>query len=115
MNGTERSLQRLTKWRRFFASWQLGTTRQDDGTYKAVSDHRELTIILRCEVNALTGLLIRKGVFTAKEFDDALREEADKLSADYARRFPGWKATDAGLEMRMPGAMETMHRLGFPP
>jgi hypothetical protein len=77
----------------------------------AVRDHREVTILLRAEVTALTGLLIEKGVFTAQEFTDALGREAELLSADYARRFPGLEATDHGIaydveKVRKHGTMD---------
>lgn len=110
-----RVLNKLTKWRNFFASWQLGTRPPEDGEYKAVRDHRELTILLRAEVSALTGLLIRKGVFTAEEFTMALTAEGKLLDHDYEERYPGWRSTNSGMSMKMPEAGETMRNLGFPP
>lgn len=94
----DQALQTLTKWRSFFAAWQLGTRREDDAELKAVKDQRELLILLRAEVTALTGLMIEKGVFRNDEFMEALGKEAKLLAGDYARRFPGVKATPAGLE-----------------
>lgn len=111
----DRALQTLAKWRRFFASWQLGTRPATDGEFRAVCHHREQQIILRADVNTLTGLLIRKGVFTLEEWTAALEEEAKQLSQDFARDYPGWRATDRGMDMKMPDALETMKRLGFPP
>lgn len=91
------ALNRLAKWRAVFAGWQLGTRPSSDAECQAVRDHREVTIMLRAEVSALTGLLLAKGVITAGEFDDALGTEAEQLSADYAKRFPGIRATDDGI------------------
>jgi hypothetical protein len=108
-------LNKLCKWRKFFASWQLGTRLADDGEYKAVAHHRELSILLRAEQSALTGLMIRKGVFTQAEFQDALEAEAKRLDHDYEESFPGWRTTADGLSMKMPEALETARRLGFPP
>lgn len=108
------ALQKLAKWRRFFASWQLGTTRAGDGTYRAVANHRELSILLRVEVTALAGLLISKGVFTVQEWSDALEAEAKLLDQDYEKHYPGWSATPDGLSMHMPEAGRTMRHLGFP-
>lgn len=110
-----RALNRLTKWRTFFTGWQLGTREKGDPEGDAVRDHREVTIILRCEVSALAGLMIEKGVFTAEEWDAALAKEADQLSADYSKRFPGVTATDDGLamnsvEMQRHGTMEGWKR-----
>lgn len=103
----DRAVQRLAKWRSLFAGWQLGTRPKGDPECDAVRDHREVTILLRAEVTALTGLLIRKGLFTAEEFTEALGEEALQLEADYQRRFPGVQATDDGLNFD-PRAVKTM-------
>lgn len=109
------ALDRLAKWRKFFASWQLGTVPAADGRYKAVADHRELSILMRAELSALTGLLLRKGVFSQEEWQAALELEAKQLDHDYEERFPGWRSTADGLSMKLPEAAETMQRLGFPP
>jgi hypothetical protein len=96
---TNRALQVLGKWRVLFTGWQLGTRPKGDPEGDAVRDHRELTILLRCEVTALTGLLLEKGLFTETEFQAALEREAKLLNADYERRFPGVTACETGLEM----------------
>ncbi len=77
--------------------------------------HRELSILLRAEVTALAGLLIRKGVFTQQEWQDALEAEAIQLDQDYSDANPGWSSTPDGLSMKLPEAADTMRRLGFPP
>lgn len=99
MDTLDAKLNRLTKWRGWFAGWQLGTRPKGDPESDAVRDHREATILLRAELTALTGLLMRKGLITSKEFTQALAEEADALSEGYARRFPGVRATDEGITM----------------
>lgn len=109
------ALEKLTKWRKFFASWQLGTTAAGGGRYKAVADHREVTILMRAEISALTGLLIGKGVFTDDEWNDALEHEAELLDFAYQGRFPGWSSRADGLSMKLPEAAQTMQKLGFPP
>ena len=100
--------QRLAKWRTLFAGWQLGTRAKGDPEGDAVRDHREVTILLRAEMNALLGLLVAKGICTAEEFTVALEREADLLSADYAKRFPGIRAADHGLEFVPHIAADTM-------
>lgn len=114
-DSTREWLEKLCRWRGFFASWQCGTRSAADGEVRAVKDHRELSILLRCEVNALTGLLLEKGVFTAEEWDAALRAEAKALDHDYEERYTGFRSTLAGMSMEMPEAFETMTDLGFPP
>jgi hypothetical protein len=109
------ALEKLAKWRKFFASWQLGTRPDSDGESKAVRHHREATILLRAELSALTGLLIRKGLIAQAEFGAELEKEAARLDQDYADAFPGWSTTPDGLSMKLPEAADTMRRLGFPP
>lgn len=106
-NKVYNALNRLTKWRSVFAGWQLGTRTQDDPECKAVKDHREVTILLRCELTAITKLLLDKGVFTQEEFQVAMLQEAEMLSKDYENRFPGMKATDIGIQYDHR-AIETM-------
>ena len=101
------ALNRLAKWRMVFAGWQLGTRPKGDPESDAVRDHREVTILPRAEMNALLGLLPRKGVLTGEEWSAALDREAEQLSKDYARRFPGFRATDSGMVMDAQQAAET--------
>jgi hypothetical protein len=91
------ALNVLTKWRVLFTGWQLGTRPKGDPEGDAVRDHRELTIVLRAEVTALTALLREKGVFTEDEQMAALEREAEQLNRDYERRFPGVTASQDGL------------------
>jgi hypothetical protein len=109
------ALNKVARWRKFFASWQLGTRLDTDGEYRAVADQRELLILLRVEVTALTDLLMKKGLINQKEFQAALEREARTLDKDYERSYPGFSTTQDGLRMQMPEAYETTRRLGFPP
>jgi hypothetical protein len=102
------AVERLAKWRVLLTGWQLGTRAKGDPEGDAVRDHREATLMLRAEMSALLGLLAAKGVLTAEEFTAALEREADLLSADLSRRFPGIKATDQGLEVVPHIAADTM-------
>jgi hypothetical protein len=94
---TSRALNIVAKWRVLFTGWQLGTRPKGDPEGDAVRDQRELTILLRVEVTALTGLLLAKGVFTHDELLAALEREADQLTQDYEHRFPGVVASEDGL------------------
>lgn len=100
---------RLGKWRTVFAGWQLGTRATDDPECQAVRDHREATMMLRAEVNALTVLLIKKGVFSAEEHSSQLQEECRYLCELYEKKFPGFKASDVGLDIDSR-AQQTMNR-----
>ena len=102
------ALQRLAKWRGVLAGWQLGTRPKGDPEADAVRDHRELSLILRAELNALVVKLIEKGVFTQEEFVAQVEAEADHLSTGMSKAFPGFKATDWGIEIDPKVAAETM-------
>jgi hypothetical protein len=108
------ALERVTKWRRWLASQIIGTAPETKGT-RGIRDLQEARIILRVEVTAIIGLLLRKGLFTEEELQEALAEEADALNAAYSKAFPGVRATETGLTMDMPEAVYTMRAWGFPP
>lgn len=108
-------LNKLAKWRSFFAGWQLGTRSDTDPECAAVKDHREATLIQRVEVTAIVGLLIKKGILTAEEFTDASVEEAKLLDADFERRFDGYSTSMSGLHMDIPRAAETARKMHFKP
>jgi len=108
------ALEKLCKWRKFFASWQLGTRLAGDGELRAVTNHREATILLRAEVSALAYILLSKGICTEQEWQDALAAEAVALDHLYQQNYPGWSSTADGLRMKLPEAAETMKKLGFP-
>jgi hypothetical protein len=101
-------VERLGKWRTVFAGWQLGTRPKGDPECDAVRDHRDVTMVLRAEMNALVGLLVEKGLFTAEDFTNRMQEEAKYLCEQYERRFPGFKATDYGLDINVAIARDTM-------
>lgn len=98
------ALERLGRWRAVFAGWQLGTRADTDPECQAVRDHREVTMMLRAEVNALTQVLTRKGVFTAEEYTEQIGDEAEHLCHEYEKRWPGARATDIGMEFNARAA-----------
>lgn len=105
------ALNKLTKWRTVFASWQLGTRLEHDAELLAVKDHRETTMLLRAEVSALVAILVAKGIFTSDEWCEALADEAGRLDADYENKFRGFATTQEGVTMdleviRMAGTMK---------
>ena len=103
-----RVMNKLTKWRGVFMGWQLGTRMKGDPEADAVRDHREVTITLRAETSALTGILIKKGIITLDEFYDSLIEEAHLLDKDYESKFPGIKTTENSIEYNIEVASKTM-------
>lgn len=103
-----RITNRLAKWRSVFAGWQLGTRVKGDPESDAVRNHREATILLRAEVNALTCCLIEAGVITSRSFTEQLILECEHLDEQYAKFFPGISAHDHGIDYKLPEAAETM-------
>lgn len=108
------AFEKLAKWRSVFAAWQLGTRSDTDGECRAVKNHREATIILRAEVNALTGILLEKGVCSQVELTRAMIAEAEHLDEEYQEQFPGMESTDMGIAMDVVKAQRTMKDLNFP-
>lgn len=98
---------RLGHWRSVLTGWQLGTRATDDPESAAVSDHRELSLALRAELNALKALLVGNRVFTEQQFADQLQLEAKRLCELYEGRFPGFKAVDQGLQIAPHIAADT--------
>lgn len=105
---SSRVLNRLCKWRTVYAGWQLGTRPATDPEAQAVRDHRDATMLLRAEVNALTACLIDGGFFTAREFTEQLIVEAQALDAKLEKTFPGFKSADHGMDIDVQVAAQTM-------
>lgn len=102
-----RSLQRLAKWRSVFAGRWLGSRPQTDPACQSVRDLTERSLLLRAEVTALTSLLIVKGIFTDAELSAAVALECDELCKMLEREFPGYKATDTGMDIDVALAKKT--------
>lgn len=109
------ALNKLCKWRNFFVGWQLGTRTRDDAEAMAVRDHREVTIMMRAELNALTNALIKKELITIEQFNESLLQEAGFLDAAYQKSYPGFSTREDGLVMKMPAAADTMRVMNFRP
>lgn len=105
-----RTLNRLAKWRAHFAGWQLGTRLSGDPESEAVRDHREVSMIMRVELSAIAGLLIKKGVISQEELQAMLVLEAEQLEKAYERRWPGARATDEGMAYDVSQALVWMQR-----
>lgn len=103
-----RVLNRLCKWRTILTGWQLGTRSSEDPEAQAVRDQRELLLLLRTEVNAITKALFDAGILNRRNFDKYLTEEAEALMASLEERWPGAKATDAGMSLDAAKVKEWM-------
>ena len=112
-----RSMERLTKWRRILAAWKLGagllfdtgtSPKEAGGAIAAELDTQERLLIYRVELSALANLLVAKGVFTYDEFLRQVADEADLYSQALAQEWPGIRAEESGLSMHHSVAMETL-------
>jgi hypothetical protein len=113
--STTPAMRVLAHWRTVLCGWQLGGRPKGDAEADAVADHRQHSLMVRAEVNALLSLLIEKRVFTVDEWGVALASEAVHLTQAHERRFPGFRATEAGIEVSTFEAAETMKRMNFRP
>ncbi len=102
------ALNRVCKWRRVFTGKMVGSGAEDDPLIVGMNDIQEARIITRVELTAITGLLLRAGVFTPEELHAAIENEADLLNADFARQFPGFTAQDDGMHMETEAMLKTM-------
>jgi anti-sigma factor ChrR (cupin superfamily) len=96
------ALNKLGMWRTLFAGWQLGTRLTTDPECQAVRDHREVTLMLRAEVNALVTVLVEKGIVSVDAWDAALEAEAHLLDKQLEQRFPGVTTSQTGLHINYP-------------
>lgn len=104
----DEAMQRLAKWRMVLSGWQLGTRAKGDPEGDAVRDHRELSLMMRVELSAVTRLLIEKGILSLEDVQKALTEEAEHSNLAHEQRFPGFTASSDGMHMELPEAAETM-------
>lgn len=107
-DGMLDALNRVCKWRRVFTGRMFGTRADNDALGVGSNDLQEARIIQRVELTAITGLLLRKKVFTETELAAAIEAEADQLNDDYARKFPGFTAQLDGIHMDTAAASDTM-------
>lgn len=101
-----KALNRLCKWRQVFAGWQLGTRPLGDPECDAVRDRREMLLLLRAEVTALTMLMLKQ-TCTMHEYEAQLETEANALDLMCQKRFPGFRATDTGMDINTALAADT--------
>jgi len=100
------NLEVAAKWRQLYALMAtLGTATAFE---RYVRDAAEKFIMHRVELNALTGLLIQKGVFTQLEFTAQLDVEAEAFCETMEKAFPGFRAHLDGLTLEQPQALQTM-------
>jgi len=107
------AMKRLNAWGMLLTGRIAGTLRAEDPRSKGYRDLFQKLLVLRAEVNALTAVLVAKGVMTTEEFTAQITDEAEFLNLEYEKRFPGVRSTEAGLEVFDPKAAAA-HMKGWP-
>lgn len=107
--------EKLGKWRGLYAGWWFGTRPNSDPQAGAARDNFDRTIMLRCEVTALTRILLEKGLATQEDLQRAVLEEVQEMDRMLERSWPGFHTSQTGLEMDLLKAAETMRNRGFRP
>ncbi len=105
---------RLCKWRTVLVGWMVGTKASTAPGVQSYRDAADQRLLMRVEISALTSLLIAKGVFTHAEMQAQVVEECGHLQRVLEQKFPGYRATDAGIAIDAAEAKKTNERLGFP-
>ena len=107
-------MNRVVQWKEILANWELGTKDDTDGTYRAVQDARDGDIRRGVKLEALTELLLSRGVIRPEELIEKQIELAVRFDKSMEDKFPGAKATDDGIEVDEDVYAATKSRLGFP-
>lgn len=100
-------INRLGKWRTVLVGRLLGTRPATDPQtigYRRLVDQLHLRDL---ECAALIWLLIEKQVITSDDLIREMQRKAQELCAAYEREFPGFRATDIGMDIDVARAAET--------
>ena len=94
----------------------LGTVPATSGAAKAFMGIFERSFFGRGELNALTALLVRKGVFTADEWEKQLEEEYAHLVKSFGASWPEVELQAHAIVIKdVQGFAERSKREGWPP
>ena len=94
----------------------LGSVPATNGAYKSLIDLIERTYFMRAEINALTSLLLKKGLFTEAELTRAFEEEYKYLFDEVSKNWPEITFTETGATVKDPVALATRSKAeGWPP
>lgn len=110
------ALMRLRQYGRIAIGRIVGSTTAEDGRYKQMLEMEQCRHIYRVELNALTQLLLAKGVCTTVELQAAMLEEAQHLDTSLAKAWPEITVDEDGRSFSMNITMlrERSKREGWP-
>lgn len=84
----------------------FGTEPNTSGRYKAMIDLLERCYFMRAEINALTKVLIDKGVLTTSDLQKAMDEEMAMYFKEVAAQFPEIEFGDKGFTIKDMAALQ---------
>jgi hypothetical protein len=107
-------MKRVVHWKEVLATWQLGTRDANNGTYQALQDLHENLIRKQVQLDAVTEILVCRGIFSPEDLLEKQIELAVRLDQNMETKFPGVKTTDSGLDVDPEVYQKTKNRLNFP-
>jgi hypothetical protein len=107
-------MDRVVHWKVVLTNWQLGTRDANNGTLMAIQDLHDTLLRKQVKLDALTEILINRGLVSPEALLEKQIEVAVRLDQSMESKFPGVKTTDAGLDIEAEAYQETKDRLGFP-
>lgn len=107
---------KLRQYARLASNRLLGTRLSQDGGYKVVVSLEEARLFHRAELNAVSRLLIDKGIFTTDELQTQTKEEMVYLLKGLERDWPEIEAhADSYIVKDTKAYYERSKREGWPP
>lgn len=107
-------MKRVVQWKEVLATWQLGTRDANNGTCQALQDLHESLLRKQVKLDAVTEILVRRGILSPEALLEKQIELAVRLDQSMETKFPGVKTTDVGLDIDPEVYQETKDRLNFP-
>ena len=100
------SLARVLQWADAMATQMTPAENISEGDrtdlYLGLKDILEKLIIIRCELTAITGQIIRWDKSASDELVRRIGEEAEYLNQAYEQRFPSLVTSENGITWRNP-------------
>jgi hypothetical protein len=94
----------------------LGSVPTTSGAYKALIDLIERSYFMRAELNAITALLLKKGLVTEAELAKQFEEEFRHYFTQIAQAWPEAEFDAKGITIKDAAALaERSKREGWPP
>lgn len=109
--------QRLRQFARYSLGRVLGSVPNTNGAYKYFVDAQERSLFMRAEINALTGLLLKKGVFKESEWSEAWERELELYIDDQQKIWPEITVAEDGMSFSLntEGFGKRCRDEGWPP